>query len=69
MVAIEVRKLTLLRGHLSCNVVKVMLFVSDAQSYVLVKLCKVAGSILLFKLMEKTNTWKCNNEKNGFVIH
>ena len=30
-----------------------MLFVSDAQYYILVKLCRTAGSIHLFKIMGK----------------
>ena len=49
MVTSKLRKSTLLRGHLFSNVVTVMLFVLDAQSYVPVKLCKVAASIHLFK--------------------
>ena len=32
------------------NVVKTMIFISDAQYYVPVKLCKTAGSIHLFKI-------------------
>ena len=43
----------LFRGHLLSNVVKVMLFILDAESYVLVRLCKVARSIHLFKLVGK----------------
>ena len=53
MVTSKLRKSTLLRGSLFSNVVKVMLFVLDPQSHVLVKLCKVAGTIYLFKLMRK----------------
>ena len=41
------------RGHLFSNVVKVMLSISNAQLYVLEKLCKVAGSIHLFKSVGK----------------
>ena len=52
----KVRKLRLLGGHLFSNVVKVMLIILDAQSYVPVKLCKVAESIHLFKLVGKTYT-------------
>ena len=47
MVTSKCRKSIQLKGHLFSNVVKVMLFLLDAQSYVLVKLCKVAGSIHL----------------------
>ena len=53
MVISKLRKSSLQRGHLFSNVVKVMLFVLDAQSHVAVKLCKVARSIHLFKLMGK----------------
>ena len=63
MVTSKLSKSTLLKGHLLSNVVKVMLFISDAQSYVLVKLCKVARSIHLFKLMGKFNTRKYYIEK------
>ena len=37
-----------------------MLFISDAQSYVPVKLVR---STHLFKLVGETNTWKCEIEK------
>ena len=47
----KVIKLKLFGGHLFFNMTKVMLFISDAQSYVPVRLCKVAGSIHLFKLI------------------
>ena len=33
------------------NVVKIMLFISDVQYYVPIKLCKTSGSIHLFKIM------------------
>ena len=32
------------------NVVKIMLFISDAQNYIPLKLCRTAGSIHLFKI-------------------
>ena len=32
------------------NVVKIMLFISDVQYYMPVKLCKTAGSVHLFKI-------------------
>ena len=53
MVTSKLRKSTLLKGNLFSNVAKVIIFVLDAQSYVPVKLCKVARSIHLFKLMGK----------------
>ena len=53
MVISKLRKSTLLRGHLFSNVVKVILFGSDAQSYMLLKLCTAARSIHIFQLMRK----------------
>ena len=50
---LQVRKIRLCRGQLFLNVVKIMIFISDIQYYVLVKLCKVAGSIHLFKISGK----------------
>ena len=47
------RKLKLFRGHLFSNAVKIMLFISDAQHYVPVKMCRTAGSIYLFKITVK----------------
>ena len=43
-------KLKLCRGHLFSNAVTVMLFISDEQYYVPVKLCRTAGGIHLFKI-------------------
>ena len=47
------RQLKLSRGHLFSNTVKIMLFISDPQYYVPVKLCRTAGSIHLFKITGK----------------
>ena len=47
---LQVRRIKLCRGQLFLNVVKIMLFISDIQYYVLVRLCKTAGSIHLFKI-------------------
>ena len=47
------RKLKLFRGQLFINAVKIMLFISDDQYYVPVKLCRTVGSIHLFKITGK----------------
>ena len=47
---LQVRGIKLCRGHLFSNAVKIMLFISDIQYYVPIKLCKTAGSIHLFKI-------------------
>ena len=44
------RKSRLCKGQKFSNAVKVMLFISDIQNYVPIKLCKTAGSIHLFKI-------------------
>ena len=50
MVAIlHYRKSKFCRGHTFSNAVKIMIFISDVQNYVPIKLCKTADSIHLFK--------------------
>ena len=48
---LQVKRIKLCRGQLFLNVVKIMLFISDVQYYIPVKLCKTAGSIHLFKII------------------
>ena len=48
---LQLRRIKLCRGHI--YIVKTMLFISDVQYYVPVKLCKTAGSIHLFKIRGK----------------
>ena len=50
VIVLNARKLKLFRGHLFSNAVKIMLFISDTQYYVPVKLCRTARSIHLFKI-------------------
>ena len=54
------RKTKLHKGHIFSNAVKVMLFISDIQNYIPIKLCKPAGSIHLFKIK---GTLKAENMK------
>ena len=44
------RKSRLYKGYRFLNAIKIMLFISDVQNYVPIKLCKTAGSIHLFKI-------------------
>ena len=44
------RKSKLCRGYRFSNVVKVVLFISDVQNYIPIKLCKTSGGIHLFKI-------------------
>ena len=50
---LQVRRIKICRGQIFLNVVKIMLFISDVQYYVSVKLYKTAGSIHLFKITGK----------------
>ena len=54
------RKSRFCKGHRFCNAVKIMIFISDVQNYVPIKLCKTAGSIHLFKII---GTLKAENIK------
>ena len=44
------RRSRLCRGYKFSNAVKIMLFISDVQNYIPIKLCKTSGSIHLFKI-------------------
>ena len=61
---LQVRRIKLCRGQLFSNVVKIMLFISDVQYYVLVRLCKTAGSIHLFKITGRLATAKVKLNKH-----
>ena len=50
LATLQVRRIKLSRGQLFSNVVIIMLFISDVQYYVPIKLCKTAGGIHLFKI-------------------
>ena len=54
------RKSKFCKGHRFSNPVKIMIFISDIQNYIPIKLCKTAGSIHLFK---NTGTLKAKNIK------
>ena len=54
------RKSRLCKGHRFSNAVQIMIFISDVQNYVPIKLCKAAGSIHLFKII---GTLKAKNIK------
>ena len=51
-VILKSQRLKLCRGHLFSRAVKMMLFISDAQHCVPIKLCRMAENINLFQIME-----------------
>ena len=52
-IILNTRKLKLFSRHLFSNAVKIMLFISDAQYYVQLKMCRTAGRIHLFSSSRK----------------
>ena len=50
VIFLHYRKSMLCKGYKFLNAIKIMLFISDVQNYVPIKLCKTAGSIHLFKI-------------------
>ena len=50
VIFLHFRKSKSCRGHRFSNVVKIVLFVSDVQNYIPIKLCKTSGSIHLFRI-------------------
>ena len=50
VIFLHYRKSRLCKGYTFLNAIKIMLFISDIQNYVPIKLCKTAGSIHLFKI-------------------
>ena len=58
------RKSRFCNGYKFSNAVKIMLFISDVQNYVPIKLCKTAGSIHLFKSKGTLKTGNIKLNKN-----
>ena len=56
-------------GHLFAKAVKIMLFISDAQYYIPVKLCRTASSIHLFKITRKLIPEHVKLKKNIMGCH
>ena len=58
------RKSKLCRGCMFSNTVKIMIFISDVQYYVPIKLCKTTGSIHLFKITGMLKPENANLNQN-----
>ena len=50
VIFLHYRKSKFCRGYRFPNIVKIALFISDVQHYILIKLCKTSGSLHLFKI-------------------
>ena len=64
LVTNRIKKSSLFKECLFSNVTKVMFFISNTQSYVPIKLCKIAGSIHLFKIRGKLTPENIRFKKN-----
>ena len=47
----KVYRMPIFRKYQYLNIIKAMIFISNIESYIPIKLCKVTGSIQLFKLV------------------
>ena len=52
VIFLHFRKSKLCRGHRFSNIVKIVLFISDVQNYIPIKLCKTSGIIHLFRIQD-----------------
>ena len=50
VILLHYRKSTFCRGYRFSNIVKIVLFISDVQHYIPIKLCRTLGSPHLFKI-------------------
>ena len=53
VIFLHYRKSKFYRGYRLSNVVKIVLFISDVQNFILIKLCKTSHSLHLFKIKGK----------------
>ena len=51
VILLHYRKSKFCRGHRFSNIVKIMMFISDVQHYIPIRLCKTSGSLHLFKII------------------
>ena len=64
LVTNKIRKTSFCKGHLFSNNTKILLFISNAHSYVPIKLCRVVGSIHLFQIKGRLNPEDMKLKKN-----
>ena len=64
LVTNKIRKTSFCKGHLFSNNTKILLFISNAHSYVPIKLCRVAVSIHLSRIRGRLNPEHVRLKKN-----
>ena len=63
-ICLTTQRCTIFKRSIFSNTVTIMLFFSDVKQYILVKLCKSAGSIHLFQIYRQLNSDQIVLEKN-----
>ena len=64
LVTSKLRQSSFFKGCLFSNNTKILLFISNTHSYVPIKLCRVAGSIHLFRIRGRLNPENVKLKKN-----
>ena len=64
LVTNKIKKTSFCKGYLFSNNTKILLFITNAHSYVPIKLCRVAGSIYLFQIKGRLNPENVKLKKN-----
>ena len=64
LVTNKIRKSRFFKGCLFSNNTKILLFISNTHSYIPIKLCRVAGSIHLFRIRGRLNLESVKLKKN-----
>ena len=69
VIFLHYRKSKLCRGYRFSNIVKIVLFISDVQNYIPIKLCKRSGSIHLFKIKGTLKPRRYKTEQKLLIGH
>ena len=69
VIFLHYRKSKLCRGYSFSNIVKIVLFISDVQNFILIKLCKTSGSIHLFKIKGTLKPGDIKLKRNYYGTH
>ena len=69
VILLHYRKSKFCRGHRFSNIVKIVLFISDVQHYIPIKLCKTSGSLHLFKITGTYNIRRYKSKQKLLVGH
>ena len=69
VILLHYRKSKFCRGHRFSNIVKIVLFISDVQHYIPIKLCKTSGSLPLIQNHRHINIRRYKAKQKLLVGH